>query len=270
MLNDIHNAIRQLVHTYGRIDPVDVDVKFDTPSDEWVTSLTRPTISMFLFDVQENTEKRETNMQLVRGNGKAERRLPPRRIDLCYMVSALTADVEDEHELLWRALATLMKYREFPREVLSDSLKLLDTAITTRIAVQQESRQLLELWNSLGTKPHVGLSYVITAPLDLDVSTESPLVLTRTARYRRLAHGDPDVFTQIGGVVCNSSGQPIADAVIATSFSGEQTTTDSAGQYRLRDVPSGKFKLTVLRQSKVQKQIELSVPATSYDIVVDE
>src|SRR5215471_11999682 len=105
MLNDIHRAVRQLLHSYGRIDPLDVDVKFDTPSDEWVSSLTRPTISIFLFDVQENTEKRESDMQLLRRNGKAERRMPPRRIDLCYMVSALTADVEDEHELLWHVLA---------------------------------------------------------------------------------------------------------------------------------------------------------------------
>ena len=195
MLNDIHKAIRQLVHSYGRIDPIDVDVKFDTPSDEWVSSLTRPTISMFLFDVQENTEKRETNMQLVRGNGRAERRLPPRRIDLCYMVSALTGDVEDEHELLWRVLATLMKYREFPHEVMPESLQSLDTIITSRVAVQQENRQLPELWNALATKPHPGLSYIITAPLDLDVAIEAPLVLTRTTRYRRMDGVESRVFT---------------------------------------------------------------------------
>src|SRR5262245_19227354 len=151
MINAIHSTIRQLIHTHG-IDPLDVDVRFDTPLEEWVASLTQPTINVHLFDVQENTEKRETNMQVTRGNGKAERRMPPRRIDLYHMVSVLTGDIEDEHELLWRVLATLMKYAEFPQEVIAEPLRFVEPAITTRIVGVQDSRQLLDLWNAMGAK----------------------------------------------------------------------------------------------------------------------
>jgi hypothetical protein len=241
-----------------------------------VSSLTRPTISVFLFDVQENTEKRESDWQLVRRNGKAERRMPPRRIDLFYMVSALTADVDDEHELLWRVLATLMKYREFPEDVMPPSLKSLERVVTSRIAAQQESRQLLELWNALATKPHPALAYIVTTPLDLDVAIEAPLVLTRSARYYRIMdakrEGDvkPDVVAQIGGVVRSSNGQPVTGVIIQTNFSGEETKTNLAGQYMLRHVPQGPITLTVLRQDTVQKRLQVSVPAASYDIVLDE
>ena len=270
MLNEIHSTIRQLLHAHGRIDPQEVDVKFDVPSEEWVISLTRPTISLFLFDVQENTEKRETNMQVVRGNGKAERRLPPRRIDLFYMASVLTADVEDEHELLWRVLATLMKYREFPQDLLAQTLKALEPAITTRIAGQPESAQMLELWNALGTRPHPSLCYIVTAPLDLEVTFDVPLVLTRTARYRLTAHTEPEVFIQIGGIVRDNKGNPIVGVVVKTDSGAEESRTNPAGQYLLRDVPTGPVTLSVLLKDGAQKRVEVRVPAASYDIVLDE
>jgi Pvc16 N-terminal domain/Carboxypeptidase regulatory-like domain len=270
MLSEIHSTIRQLVHTYGQIDPLDVGVAFDTPSETWVNSLTRPTISLFLFDVQENTEARETNMHVVRGNGRAERRMPPRRIDLSYMVSALTADVEDEHQLLWRVLATFMKHSEFPRDLLSQPLKSLQPALTTRIAAPSDSGQLLDLWNALGTKPHPALCYIVTAPLDLDVAFEVPLVLTKTSRYRLSAHDKPEVFVQIGGVIRDREGRPIADVVIKTTSGTEESTTNPAGQYLLRNVPEGPITLTLLRKDRKQKRVEVSVPAASYDIVLDE
>src|SRR5262245_20545464 len=110
MLTNTSHALQQLLWSSGRIDSEEVDIRFEAPTKCWVAPLNRPTINLFLFDVQENTEKRETNVQTVRSNGKAERRLPPRRFDLKYMVSALSTEIEDEHHLLWRILSTLMKY----------------------------------------------------------------------------------------------------------------------------------------------------------------
>ena len=62
MLAKIHHAVESLLHEQGRIDN-EVDVRFDAPTAKWIASLTRPTVNLFLFDVQENTEKRETNVQ---------------------------------------------------------------------------------------------------------------------------------------------------------------------------------------------------------------
>src|SRR5688500_15689657 len=102
VLTNSNQALQQLLWSMGQIDSEEVDIRFEAPTKDWVASLTRPTINLFLFDVQENTEKRETNVQTIRSNGKAERRMPPRRFDLRYMVSALTTEIEDEHQLLWR------------------------------------------------------------------------------------------------------------------------------------------------------------------------
>src|SRR4051794_23733026 len=104
MLTDLQIKLTQLLYERGHIDPAHVDIRFHAPTKEWLASLTRPTIDLFLFDLKENTEKRQTQMEPVRGNGRFERRMPARRIDLFYMVAALASEVEDEHALLWRVL----------------------------------------------------------------------------------------------------------------------------------------------------------------------
>src|SRR5687767_13225386 len=116
MLPDIHLALQRLLFDQGRIPADEVDVRFDPPTQEWVDTLTRPTINLFLCDVQENTELRSASFETARGNGQGRRIVPPRRIDLLYVISAVTTEIDDEHRLLWRTLATLMRYPRFPAE----------------------------------------------------------------------------------------------------------------------------------------------------------
>jgi hypothetical protein len=272
MINEVHQALRQLIYKRGRIEPAEVDIRFDAPSEEWMNSLIQPTISVFLYDIQENIEKRETNMQTLRSNGKGERRMPPRRIDLYHMISALCADPEDEHQLLWRVLGTLMKYSQWPVEILPDAVKSVEPPITSRMANAEDSRPSLDIWNALGTRPRAALSYIVTAPLDLEVTIEAPLVLTRTARYRNAFMPgvvDP-VRTQIGGVVRNKAGRPVENVIVKLESTAENSKTDTAGQYVLRNVPSGPVRLSVLREGSIRKRVAVNVPAESYDIVMDE
>lgn len=212
-------------------------------------------------------------MQTVRSNGKAERRLPPRRFDLRYMVSALSTEIEDEHELLWRVLTTLMKYQQLPQEVLPESLRSLEPPLTTRIGDKEEGARFLDMWSALGTPPHPALCYIVTAPLDLDITIQTPLVLTRTARYRRTTGSEMPLETtiQIGGVVRNKMGQPLGGVNVKLDNSAtDGCTTDQSGQFVLRGMPEGPLSLSVLRQGKIQKRVKLSVPAESYDVVLDE
>ena len=272
MLININRVLQQLLNQYGLIGSQEVDISVDAPTKDWAASLTRPAISLFLFDVQENTEKRETNMQSVRANGKAERRLPPRRFDLHYMVSAISTEIEDEHELLWRVLATLMKYQQLPVDVLPEALQSLEPPISTRIGEKEDSDRLLEIWNAFGAPPRPALCYIVTVPLDLDLAFESPLVLTRTARYRSTAGGEVAVETgaHIGGVVRNHQGQPMAGVTVKPEISAaDGSTTNEQGQFVLMGVPNGPVKLIVLRQGQLQKRIENRVPAESYDITLD-
>jgi hypothetical protein len=271
MLDAIHAALDTLLRDRGGIDPLDVDVRFDVPSEERVSSLTRPTVNLFLFEVNENTEKRDSAPQTTVSAGRAERRMPPRRIDLFYMVSVLTADIEDEHALLWRVMATLLKYQQFPPEVLPEALRSVSPPLVARLAAKEERRDLLELWTSLGNEPRPALCYVVTAPMDLSLAVEAPLVLTRTARYRRLGPGGEatrDVGIQIGGIVKTRGGQPLADVAVMRSGTASRSVTTAEGRFVLRGVPEGHVTLTVARDGREQT-VEVRVPGESYDIVLD-
>jgi hypothetical protein len=272
MLNDVNIALQTLLRDRGLIDPRDVEIRFDVPSEEWAGSLTRPTINLFLFELHENTEKRDGAPQTSINGGRAERRMPPRRIDLQYMVSVLTADVEDEHQLLWRVMATLMKYQQFPPEVLPESLRTIAPPMVARIAAKDESRNLLDIWSALGTEPRPAICYVVTAPMDLSTAIEAPLVLTRTARYRRIAPGlDPtrDVGIQIGGTVRRRTGAPVADVMVSPLGSALGSMTAADGRFVLSGVQEGQIKLIVTKDGQEQKTISVRVPGESYDIVLD-
>jgi len=187
MLPDLHAALTQLLHVKGQIPAEDVDVRFDAPRHAWVSSLTRPTLDLFLFDVRENTELRQSNLQSNRGNGTATYRVPPRRFDLRYMVTALTTVPEDEHILLWRTLVTLLKYAELPVDVIPASLRDLDPPLVAQIKKPEDSGELTDIWSGLEENPRPALLYVVTVPVDLDLTISAPLVLTRTelSRYLR-------------------------------------------------------------------------------------
>src|SRR5262245_26990455 len=179
MIPGLHESLRRLVYEKARILPDDVDVCFDAPKREWITSLTRPTLDFFLFDVRENTELRSTSLQSTRGNGMAQYRMPPRRFDMRYCVTAISTLVEDEHAMLWRVLATLLKHSELPADVLSDPLRAIAPPLCTQVVTPEESGLLLDVWSGFEVPPRPALLYVVTVPLELDITFEAPLVFTR-------------------------------------------------------------------------------------------
>jgi Pvc16 N-terminal domain/Carboxypeptidase regulatory-like domain len=271
MLTELHTALQRLIWEYGRISPDEVDISFEAPTRERTDRLVRPTVNIFLFDLVENTEMRQSSFPVTRASDHAERRMPPRRMDLRYMVSALTTEIEDEHRLLWRVLATLLKYPTLPDELLPEELRG-EVALTTRTSHSDDGRKLLDIWSGLGVSPHPSIYYVVTAPLDLDVVIRSPLVLTRTLRYRRLADTseEGDATTDIGGVVRDASGQPVAGATITIEDSArESAQTNAVGEYRLAAVAPGTLRLRVTPPGGRGRAITLTVPGTSYDIALD-
>ena len=150
MLTDFHGTLRGLLYDRGLIDRADVDIAFDAPARPWIGGRTRPTLNFFLYDIEENTDLRNTGMQTARGNGVAVHRMPPRRFDLRFMVSAITNEIDDEHLLLWRALVTLMKYPTIPTELLPDVVRGYDLPVATKVTKPNDSPRPLDIWSALG------------------------------------------------------------------------------------------------------------------------
>lgn len=125
MIADLHSAIRHLLFSRGLIPADEVDVRFERPTKEWLDSLVRPTINLYLFDIEENTDLRQTNMPVMRSGSGATYRMPPRRFDLRYMVTAFTTVADDEYLLIYRTLATLLRYPTLPPSALAAAMAVI-------------------------------------------------------------------------------------------------------------------------------------------------
>lgn len=273
MLHALHPALQRLIWERGLISPDEVDITFEAPTRERIDRLTRPAINLFLFDLEENNDLRQTNWQVGRENGHATRHQPPRRVDLRYMVSALTTEIEDEHALLWRTLVTLLKYPELPEELLPEAITALALPVATKVNPGGEGRRLLDLWSALGAPPRSALCYSVTVPVDLDLVISAPVVLTRTARYRRTAGGDAPTETRvhIGGVVRTREGAALAGVRVAlVERAAESVVTDAAGRYTLRNVPQGEVPLSATLPTGVTWSTTVMVPSDDYDILVED
>ena len=269
MIDQINETLRALLYRSAGI-PEEVDVRFDMPTRQWIDSLVRPTISFFLLGVEENTDLRETGMQTVRGSGRAEKRMPPRRFDLRYMVSAPTTSAEDEHLLLWRALVTLLKHPQFPPEVLTEELRVLDPPLAGRVEKTEMGPNLLDVWSGLEAPPRPALLYVVTVPVELDFAFQAPLVLTRTARYASMPGGPiVAIGVHIGGIVRRRDGSAVPGASVSLAGRGASAVTDALGRFVLAGVPEGKISLAVRPPGGDVREYTIEVPEGTYDLTVD-
>lgn len=272
MLPELHASLRRLLYERGGVSPDEVEISFEAPTQERIDRVGRPTLNFFLYELRENVERRQTNVSTTRGNGHAERRLPPRRIDLHYLVSALTTNIDDEHRLLWRAFLTLLKFNETPRDLLPEELRVLDIPVMTRVSQPEDGQHSPDLWGALGAKPRLALHYIVTAPVDLEIATELPLVLTRTLRFRRsLAPGGAtEEVAQIGGVVRDKRGEPLAGIrIIVAGTALESPLTGDDGRYTLSGIAAGPITLLVGRPGETDQRLSINIPAATYDLTLE-
>lgn len=272
MLAEFHASLRSLVYDRGNIAADDVDIAFDAPLKAWVGARTRPTLSFFLFDIRENTELRQSAPETFRANGRGGHRAPPRRFDLRYLVSALTTAVEDEHLLIWRMLGVIMKHPTLPAELLPESIRALGVPVTGKIAPTEDPPRPLDVWSALEGAPRPSLIYMVTLPLDLELATSAPLVLTRTERFSRIAMSGsaPELRIEVGGRVRDRHGALLAGAEVSLEGrSGPHATTGSAGEFSLASIEAGRSTLRVRNTTGITTLVPIDVPSDSYDVVVD-
>lgn len=268
MLSLLHDAARRLLSEEGRISPLDVDITFSVPTKEWIGRLIRPTLNFLLLDVRENTDLRQGAYQSTRVNGRAEKRLPPRRMDVRYMVSGHATESADEQRLFWRAMVTLMKFPEFPDALLPDELRQYGVPITNRVAQADDGAKVLDVWSALGAEPHPAFCCVVTLPVDLDRAVSSPLVLTRTLRVGPGTGMEAHTDTQIAGVVRDGVGTLRGVTVEIEGSAAAGVVTNAEGQFTFRHVPAGPLRLRTLRPDGSEQITAFSVPSESYDILL--
>ena len=268
MLDALDETIKSVLREIGGLEADEVDIAFDAPDREWAARVGKPTVNCYLYDIRENLDLRGTEWTVERGtDGRTvAKRQAPRRFDLSYVCTAWTADVEDEHRLLWRVLATMIRCPELPRHLLQGGLARIGWPVITEVAQPDGLlRDPADVWSALDNRIRPSVNVVVTLPLADSDPREAPLVLTRRLRFRE--NGHTTEYVQIAGTVTNEDGAPVPDVVVRVRDHAYTTVSTPDGRFWLSGLPTGTYTL-IAEAATASAQREVSVPGNEYDIVL--
>jgi hypothetical protein len=247
MINDLDRTLRSLLmdempRVAERVQADDFDITFDIPNREFTSRLTRPTLNLYLFNVQENIERGRAPWNTSRENGSGATRRPAVQLDCSYLVTAWSSEIEDEHRLLTGAARVLFRNPVLPEEMLEGSLPD-DVDIVTQVAQPADVQQIVDIWGVLDNDLKPSVRVTVTLPLELNLAVEAPLVVGREVRM-------PPPFASLapaGRVAVNGrllrNGEPVAGAAVRVDRSSATTRDD--GTFELRRVPAGSQQVLV-------------------------
>lgn len=159
MIQDVDDTLKALLIHKVPIDLAAIDISFEAPTKGWSSGVSRPTLNLFLYDIRENHELRSNQRHRdVSGPARV-------RIDLCYMITAWTADVSDEHQLLGRVLTTLLQFPSLPADVLRGSMTSQPFALRAWIAQTERTLNPWDFWGNVEHHMKVALNFVLTVAL---------------------------------------------------------------------------------------------------------
>ena len=186
MIHDLDKTLEELLKSElppGLISSgngnTQVTISFATPAKDFSV---KPAINLFLYDVRENLELRDTTWSIERSNGRGTKRRNPVRVDCSYLITAWSAltgtgngqrPEQDEHRWLGEVMKVLLRHRTIPAAVLQGSLKGMEPPIRTVSLGQSNLQSLGEFWQAMGGTPRPALNYCLTMAVDLDDLVEA-------------------------------------------------------------------------------------------------
>lgn len=241
MIDDLDRALRNLLtdelpRVVERIEADGFDVAFEVPNRETTARLTRPTLNLFLYHVQENRELRPPPWETTRVNGRFHDARPPVSVDCSYLVTAWSNEVEDEHRLLTGAARVFFRHFSLPHEWLEGSLPE-NHEIRMMVSPPGAMQDVIDIWSVLDNDLRPSVRVTVTLPLELDVTREGPLVTERQIEIKA-----ENAFLPVGRRVAVAGrlvreGDPIAGAYIRMDRASGETRID--GTFDLRGVAAG-------------------------------
>jgi len=271
MITDLDETIKKILVEKGKLDSGEVDISFETPDREWSASISKPTVNLYLYDIRENHEFRGHEWSIQKDeNGIATRRKNPNRIDVSYLITVWTNDIDDEHRLLWHVLLTLFRYADLPQDIRQGQLAEQTRPIRTFIAQPDGLlNNPADLWTALDNEMKPAINYIVTLPLDTDVEFTAPVVRTKIIKFKP-PDADAEQLVQVSGMVYEAGkpdqGVPGA-RVVAKELSMTAETNDQ-GFYSFKNIEEGQHTFEILVSGKKVSEALVTVPSTSYDLEV--
>ncbi len=272
MIADLDVGLRDLlIAQLQRHGFDDIDVVFETPSSEWASQLTRPTVNLFLCDLRKSQKPGQSGPDGGRENGRATERPPAMRVDCIFAVTTWSKAVADEHRLLSQVLGVLYA---FP--ILDGHLgaRFDDRAQKFSILAsvgEQRPEQRADFWRSVGGVYKPALDYVVTLSVESGHTVQrgpdvrSTIVRSSLAGSKRAGVQE---LANVGGVVCDEDGEAVADAWVALVSQGRMATSGADGRFRLTRVPAGTHDVRVRDGDGREAVVALEVPGEPLNVVL--
>jgi hypothetical protein len=244
LLADLDESLRTLLkrelepHGFGG-----VNVAFDAPARSWSSTLSGPTVNLFLYDLRESAKGRSATWVEEQEDARRRSVRPPLRLEVAYAVTAWTRSVEDEHRLLSQVLGILYAFPTLPGDLLAGAVAngLHESPPETRVGQRPDGRP--DFWGSIGGDYKASVDYTVLVSCPSGTVLErGPAVRSRTIRIDRTdAPGTPPHTTHTcAGTVVGPRGEPVADAWVALPEAGRMAATDARGAFVFHGLAEGK------------------------------
>ena len=283
MIADLDETIRKLLIKELPVRNGEIDIKFEQPKREWSARLSKPTVSLFLYDVRENNVLRTHQWDQIREvNGTVTRKRSPMRVDCFYMLTTWAADPEDEHRLLTRCLMALFRYPILTEDLLVGAMQKPLFEVQAHLAAHDRLTNPAEVWASLDNEMRPSVSYIVSLALDPWQEFDTPAVRTytfhtgqafRPDREKRLQEVEASPsLVYFGGSIREKGNDknPLPGIQVAVKGTGYFATTDQRGHYHLGGLLPGEYTLVIWppKGKPVEKLVTLPAGEGDYDIWV--
>jgi hypothetical protein len=164
MIHLIDQAVEQLLRVGVPLPASSIDVSFAAPDRAWGSSITRPTVNAFLWDVKRNVQHAQSGWVESTIDGKLSRRPTSPVVELRYYVTAWASQGRDEHQLLGGVLRCVLRNGVVPRELVPELLG--DTDIILQLATADDRGRPSDFWSALDGQLKPGLELRLILDVD--------------------------------------------------------------------------------------------------------
>ncbi len=267
MIDELDDGLRELLVRELPIKNNEVDIAFEQPKRDWSARLSRPTINLYLHDIRENVKLRREQRpyELERRSNAVVQQRQPMRVDLHYLLTTWAAAPEDEHRLLARALMSLIRFPEFPGDLLPEGLQDQPIPIPLKIAQSDTLDKPSDLWSVLDNQQRPGIVLIATLSFAAYPSVVKPL--TRTAEVRSGPSDNPSAgrgYISISGVI--KTRKPLANLRLKLLERGQDIELLEHNEFGIRNLQPGDYTLEITADGRKPSKHKITVPAPSYDV----
>lgn len=284
MIADVDNSLKELLIREMPLRKGEVDITFDLPKREWSAQLNKPTLNLYLFDIRENLELRASEQLLSerREDGTIAIRRNPTRVDLHYLVTSWTRDIQDQHRLLSSALVALLRNPFYPEDLLPERLKGQPLPVRLKVA-QQDATNVTDLWSTLDNELRPGLRLTVTISVEPFKPEIYPPVQSAEINFFQNPTPDQALLAAERGVQAEPAPSLSLHAIggrihsqkysagllkIVLHESGQDVPLSAQGEFSISWLKEGEYHLDILVNGRVVKQQKIRVPSSTYEIEV--